>query len=160
MTSKTIPDLPAAALPLAGAELVHIIQGGHSRQATVDNLVDGLALRIIPFFFTTPPIASEVLAIYAAVDAFTLPANLAGSRVVVGTNPTATFAIDVQRQVAGAGAFATIATISISVGGVPTLTTAGGTAKAIGATDVIKFVAPAVTDATIANVAINAKGTL
>jgi hypothetical protein len=116
-------------------------------------------LRPIASFFTTAPTASEVLLIYPALDAFTLPANLAGSVVVVGTNPTATFAIDVQRQVGGAGAFATIATISIAATGVVTLTTSGGTSKAIAVGDAIKLVAPAGVDATIANVAYNLKGT-
>jgi hypothetical protein len=111
-------------------------------------------LRIIPFFFTTVPTASEVMAIYTAVDDFTIPANLSGTRVSVGTNPAATFALDVQKN------GSTIATISISTGGVATLTTVGGTAKSIVAGDVIKIVAPVTPDTTIANVGINIKGTL
>jgi hypothetical protein len=98
--------------------------------------------------------ASEVLCFYVAADAFTIPANMAGTQVNVGTNPAATFAIDVQKN------GSTIGTISISTGGVATLTTTGGTSKSIAAGDVIKFVAPGSADATIANVAINVKGTL
>jgi hypothetical protein len=111
-------------------------------------------LRLIATFFTTAPTASEVLAIYIAVDAFTLAANLSGSQVSVGTNPAGTFAIDIQKN------GSTIATISISTLGVATLTTSGGTAKSIAAGDIIKLVAPAGVDATIANVAITLKGTL
>lgn len=111
-------------------------------------------LRLIATFFTTAPTASEVLAIYIAADAFTLAANLSGSQVSVGTNPAGTFAIDIQKN------GSTIATISISTLGVVTLTTSGGTAKSIAAGDIIKLVAPAGVDATIANVAITLKGTL
>lgn len=112
------------------------------------------ALRLIAFFATTAPTASEVLCLYVAADAFTIPANLSGTQVKVGTNPAATFAIDVQKN------GSTIATISISTGGVVTLTTSGGTSKAIAVGDVVKFVAPGSADANIANLAVNVKGTL
>lgn len=111
-------------------------------------------LRIVPFFFTTTPASSEVMAIYAAVDAFTIPANMSGSQVKVGTNPAATFAMDVQQNGTSIG------TISISTGGTPTLTTTSGTSKSIAAGDVLEFVAPSTADTTIANVAVNIKGTL
>lgn len=111
-------------------------------------------LRLVAFFFTTTPTGSEVLGIYIAADAFTIPANLSGTEVSVGTDPAATFAIDVQKN------GSTIATISIATSGAPTLSTSGGTSKSISAGDVIKFVAPATPDTTIANVAVNLKGTL
>jgi hypothetical protein len=111
-------------------------------------------LRIVPFFFTTTPASSEVMAIYVAVDAFTIPANMSGSQVKVGTNPAATFAMDVQQNGTSIG------TLSISTGGTPTFTTTSGTAKSIAAGDVLKFVAPSTADTTIANVAVNIKGTL
>jgi hypothetical protein len=44
-------------------------------------------LRLIAFFFTTTPTSSEVLGLYVAADAFTIPANMSGTRVNVGTNP-------------------------------------------------------------------------
>lgn len=110
--------------------------------------------RPVAFFFTTTPSASEVLALYVAADAFTIPANMVGSQVKVGTNPTATFAIDVQQNGSSIG------TISIATDGTPTLTTTSGTAKSIAAGDVLKFVAPSSADSTIADVAITVKGTL
>lgn len=113
----------------------------------------GLLSRIACFFTTTPTV-SEVLAIYIAADAFTLAANLSGSQVSVGTNPSATFAIDVQKN------GSTIATISIATNGAVTLTTVSGTSKAIAAGDTIKFVAPSPVDTTCANVAVTLKGTL
>jgi hypothetical protein len=111
-------------------------------------------LRLVSFFFTTTPTASEVLALYVAADAFTLPANLSGSKVNVGTNATATFALDLQQN------GTTIGTISIATSGTATLTTTSGTAKSVAVGDVLKVVAPATPDTTIANVAINIKGTL
>jgi hypothetical protein len=111
-------------------------------------------LRVVSFFFTTTPTASEVLCLYIAADAFTLPANLSGSQVSVGTNATATFALDLQKN------GATIGTISIATSGTATLTTTSGTSKSIAAGDVLKVVAPGTADATIANVAITLKGTL
>ena len=117
----------------------------------------GGLIRPIPFFFTTTPTASEVLAIYAAVEAFTLSANLAGAQVKkigAGANPAATFALDVQQNGTSIG------TISIATSGVVTLTTAGGTSKAVASGDVLHFIGPATADSTIANWAINLKGTL
>jgi len=107
----------------------------------------------IGFFFTTTPTSSEVLLLHVATDAFTLPANLAtpNSKVSVGTNPTSTFALDVQKN------GSTIATISIATNGAATLTTVSGTSKSIAVGDVIKVVGPTA-DATIANVAITLRG--
>ena len=114
----------------------------------------------LPLFFTTAATASEVLLLHIAADPFTIPANFAtpNSRGAVGTNPTGSFAIDVTRQVNATGAFATIGTITISVAGAFTFATAAGTAKAIAVNDVLKFIAPAGVDATIANVAITIRG--
>ena len=113
-----------------------------------------LARRTTRFFFTTTPTASEVLCLDVAEQAFTLPANLSGSQVKVGTNATATFALDLQQN------GTTIGTISIATSGTATLTTTSGTSKAIAIGDVLKVVAPGTADTTIANVAISLKGTL
>jgi hypothetical protein len=94
------------------------------------------------------------LLLFVAEQAFTLAANLSASQVKVGTNPTATFALDLQQN------GTTIGTISIATTGVATLTTVSGTAKAIAAGDLLKVVAPGTPDATIANVAITLKGAL
>ncbi len=109
---------------------------------------------------TSTPTASEVLLLHIAADAFTIPANFASpsSRGVIGTNPTASFAIDVQRQVNATGAFSTIGTITISTGGAFTFATASGTSKTIAANDVLKFIAPGSADATAANIAITIRG--
>lgn len=99
-------------------------------------------------FFTSTPTASEVLLLNVAGRAFTLAANLSGAlQSYVGTNPTASFALDVQKN------GATIATITVSTSGVVTATTTGGTSKSIAAGDIIKVAAPASADATAANMA-------
>lgn len=106
----------------------------------------------IGFFFTTTPAASEILALHVVSDAMTLPANLTGSVGSCGTNPTASFAIDVQRNGTSIG------TITIATGGTFAFATVSGTSKNLAAGDVLKFVAPATPDATCANVAITLKG--
>lgn len=111
-------------------------------------------LRYVSFFFTTAPTASEVLLLFVAVDAFTIPANLVGTQVKVGTNSTGTVALDVQQNGTSIG------TISIASTGVVTLTTTTGTAKSVAVGDIIKVVAPVTPDATLANVAATIKGTL
>lgn len=105
-------------------------------------------------FFTSTPSASEVLCLHVAAEAFTIPANFATPTSVgnCATNPTASFAIDVQRNGVSIG------TITISTGGVFTFATTSGTAKAFAVGDVLKLVAPATPDATCANVAITIRG--
>lgn len=104
------------------------------------------------------PTASEILCLYPAIDAFTIPANFAGSVGSIIANPIATFAIDVQRQVGGAGAFSSIGTISVATSGTITWTTVSGTSKSIAATDVLKFLGDSDGDATFIG-AFNVKGT-
>ena len=108
----------------------------------------------VGFFFTTAPSASEVLALHVASEAFTFPANFASpdSKGAVGTNPAASFALDVQKN------GSTIGTITISTGGAFTFATSSGTSKSIAVGDVIKVVGPSSADASIANVAVTLVG--
>jgi hypothetical protein len=99
-------------------------------------------------------LASEIVMDHIATVAHTLQANLVGCRVSVGTNPAATFALDVQKNGASIG------TISIANTGVVTLTTVGGTAKAIVAGDVVTIIAPAGVDASIARLRFTLRGTI
>lgn len=137
---------------------VQLTSGGGALQAS-NNLSDlanaaaartnlGLIQTVAFQILTTSPAASEVLCLYPVNRAFTLRAGLAGTIASITTNPTATFDIDVQRQVNNAGAFSSIGTISVSTGGVVTLTTTSGTSKAIAVNDVLKFVGDATGDTT------------
>lgn len=102
--------------------------------------------------------ADRVIGQHIAGDAFTLAANMAGSIAAVETNPAASFAIDVQRQVAGSGAFASIGTITVATNGAISFATTGGASVAVAAGDVLKFVAPAAADASIAYLSISIRG--
>lgn len=116
--------------------------------------ISGIAgvLRPVSFFFTTAPSASEVLVLFVSEQVFTFPANFVGSQAKGVTNPAATFALDVQKNGASVG------TVSISTGGVVTMTTSGGSAVIISVGDLMKFVAPIAPDASIANWAFTFKG--
>ena len=108
---------------------------------------------ILSFFFTSTPTAGETLLIHVAGRAFTIPADFAGAlRSTVGVNPTASFALDVQKN------GATIGTITVSTGGVVTATTTGGLAQSIAAGDVLTVLAPTPADATAANMACSIVG--
>jgi hypothetical protein len=114
----------------------------------------GLAAYILSFFFTTTPAASEVLFIHVAGAPFAIPANFSGAlQSAVGTNPTASFALDVQKNGASIG------TITVSTGGIVTATTTSGTSKSIAVGDVLKIVAPGTADATAASMAFSMIGT-
>ena len=107
--------------------------------------------RLISFFFTTTPTSSEVLLLYTACEAISLADDFAGSVGDVGTNPTASFVLDVQKNGSSVG------TITISTGGAFTFATTGG-AVSLASGDQIKIVAPSSADATCANVSITLKG--
>lgn len=87
-------------------------------------------------FFTSEPAASEVLLLHVATDAFSLPDDFAGSRIEIGTNPSAVTVLAVERNGVAAG------TISVSAAGVATFTTTGG-ALAVAAGDLLTVTAPA-----------------
>lgn len=108
----------------------------------------------VPLSFAGTPTTSQKIGKLIAVRTIVFPANFAGSAGHIGTNPTATFAIDVQDNGSSIG------TISISTGGTYTFTTASGTAKTVTAGHRIEFVAPSSVDATAALIAATLLGTV
>jgi hypothetical protein len=132
-----------------GAALV----AGAGITITVDDAGDIITIKVTSYIFSVAIIAvataAEVVGLHVAGKAFTIPANFGSGALLsyVGTNPTATYAIDVQQN------GTTIGTISVSTSGVVTATTTSGAAKSIAAADVLKFVAPGTADATGANMA-------
>lgn len=122
---------------------------------TYDDAGNLLKLRnsrfMVPFFFEATPNPDEVLGRYIATDAFTIPANFAGSKGAIEAPPTADFTITVMRQVNAASAFAAIGTIVIHTDGSMTWATTAGAAINVASNDVLKFVAQHGSDAAIAS---------
>lgn len=127
-----------------------------SRRATVQDIADlasGLnAIYRVGFFFTNAPSSSEILLLHTFSDDATFADDFAGSVGDIGTNPAATFDLDVQKNGVSVG------TISISTGGVFTFTTSGASVSFV-AGDQLRVVGPA-TPGTAANVSITFKGAL
>lgn len=109
----------------------------------------------IPLSFAGTPTAGQLIGKVIAVRDIDFEANFSGSSGHVGTNPGATFAIDVQDDGASIG------TLSVSTGGAFTFTTSGGTAKTVAAGSRIEFYAPANSpaEATVAKIAATLAGT-
>lgn len=105
----------------------------------------------IGFYFPGTPTSSQILAETFVGEAVTIADDFAGSYCRIGTNPTATFVIDI--AVNGSN----IGDISISTGGTATFTTDAG-ALSLSAGDRITFAAPASVDATAADITVLIKG--
>lgn len=86
---------------------------------------------------SAPATASLVIGRVKIGRNITVPANMSGASGTAGTNPAATFDIDVKDD------GVTIGTVSISTGGAFTFTTTSGTSKSIAAGSEIRFTAPA-----------------
>lgn len=142
---------PAAAPTVTATHLAVPLpqaQGGSGAASLAD-----AGLTAYDLLFSSPgtPTADQVLARVVLPRAATLPANLTGSVGKVGTNPTATATISIQKNGVEFG------TASISTGGVVTFAAAAPTALAIG--DVLSLVAQASPDANLADVSISLVGT-
>lgn len=99
------------------------------------------------FFPGGPPSANQLLGKFVAPVALQFPANFSGSVGHIGTNPTASFAMDVS------AAGVSIGTITVSTGGVFTFTTQGGGVKNVSAGEQIEIEGPGSADATAADIA-------
>ena len=111
----------------------------------------------IPLSFAdTPSADSQLIGKVMIVRDVAFAADFAGSYGHVGTNPSITYAIDVQDDGVSIG------TISISTGGVFTFTTTSGTAKTVAAGSRLEFYAPSGSplDWTIADIAATLYGTV
>lgn len=108
----------------------------------------------VGFFFTTTPTTSEVLLLHTFHDAVSFLDDFTGQfSGDVGTNPTSSFAMDIQKNGVSVG------TITVGTGGAITIATTGGS-LAFAAGDQIKIVAPVSADATCANFSGTFKGTI
>lgn len=109
--------------------------------------------RPFPFFFTTTPSSSELLAQFSVVESISIPPNFLNSVGHIGINPSATFILTVKKN-----GSTTIGTITVSTAGVIAWATTGGLAQPLVSGDYVTFEAPATADSTIANVSVTVKG--
>lgn len=98
------------------------------------------------------PTALQLLLRYISAEAWTLPANMAGSRIDVGTVPTATATLTVKKNGSAVG------TISITSAPAYTFATTAGAAVSFAAGDILDLVAQTVPDATLAKIAVTLTG--
>lgn len=85
-------------------------------------------------FFTTTPGDSEMVVMHVVSDAFTLPANMAGTQVKVGVNPSGPVVFTLNQNSMAVG------TVSISAAGLATLATSGPVTFSVG--DLLTLTAP------------------
>jgi hypothetical protein len=95
--------------------------------------------------FEATPTTSQILEKIMIARTLVFPANFVGSVGNIDTNPTASFAIDVQDDGVSIG------TITIAIGGGFTFVTAGGTAQTVAVGSVLSFVGPVTADTTAAS---------
>lgn len=127
--NATVEDLGGGAVRVTGTG------GGGATQADLG------------MFFPGAPGSSALMFKFVANRAMEFPANFAGARGHIGTNPTALYTLTV------ASSGVTIGTIAISTAGVFTFATTAGAVISIAAGDVITVAAPGSTDATAADIA-------
>jgi VCBS repeat-containing protein len=151
--TDTLTRTTPAASSNAGAAVDFAAGTKHVMLSATAGYLAMVDLQRVRFFFTFTPEASEVLLLFVAEQAMVFADDFAGSRGNCGTNPTGSFAMDVQKNGVSVG------TITISTGGAFTFATSGSSVS-LAAGDVLKVVAPSSADATCANVAISLKGSL
>lgn len=106
----------------------------------------------VPTYTPDKPTNSMIMARIVVVRAFTLPAALSGSQATAGTAATGSTTIDLQKN---GVSFGTVAWSASGTTG--TFTSASGATFAAG--DVLRIVAPATADTTLADISITLAGT-
>lgn len=94
MADKKISQLPAASTPLAGTEVLPIVQGGTTDQVSVANLTAGRDVTMANAAVGGAISGSYKLAVYGAITS-TLGANYFAGTLGIGTTPA--YALDVAR---------------------------------------------------------------
>lgn len=107
----------------------------------------------IPTWLEGLPLDAEKVFEFKANFDFTIPPSLAGTKVTVGTNPTATAVYNVNKNGSSIG------TISIATDGTVTLGGAGASFSAV-SNDVYSLTAPTPADATLSDVSVNVLATI
>ena len=160
-----VGQLPAVSSGLAGTERIIAYTVDGLPVTLTPTQIANLAPDALPYvlqwavWFNGTPQASELLALYVSPVSYKYPANFAGSYAAPPiTLPTASFVLDIDRQVGGTGAWTTIGTITVATDGTVTLATTGDVAISIAAGDRLRVVGPATADATVAGFAVTLKG--
>lgn len=128
-------------------------------QASTDTIANsGFTLRgalgdyLLPYGFSPTPNSGEVLLISVFADDVLFPINFSGSVGYVTTNPTASFAMDVQKN------GVTVGTVTVGTDGSVSFATTGAVEVTFSSGDAMTVVAPATVDATIADCGFTFKG--
>ena len=119
--------------------------------ATDDGVPRSFIRYDIGFACTGKPAAGEVIGVFLAPVAFTLPANLAGSIGRALTAAAASAAWTLSQIPAGSATKTTIATLTFAANGtVATFSTQAAVAVAVG--DILRLKAPATADSTLSDI--------
>lgn len=90
MADLKISQLTAASTPLAGTEVVPLVQSGTTKKATVDSLTYGRTFATVAGATASTPTATPVTAFTAASEAvYIVNAWIIGSAFPTGYNPVA-----------------------------------------------------------------------
>lgn len=106
----------------------------------------------LPIYFIETPITNEVLLYHVFAENVAFPDDFTGAVGVVGTNPTASFVLSIEKNGVAAGS------ITVSTSGVFTFATTGTTLSFVPG-DTIKVICPTTVDATVASLTTTLKGT-
>jgi hypothetical protein len=105
------------------------------------------------FYVADTPITNQIIGEVMFARSCTIPDDFSGSVGYTGTNPTATFEIDIQRNGTSVGH------VSFSTGGIATFVT-DATTVTMSAGDRLTLVAPTTVDAAVAEIAITIAATV
>jgi len=151
----TIASQPIAAPIVATGDTILMTSDGvNVKQAGGGGGGGGVTPYDIDAQFSNTPITLQVFRTVPVVRAITIPADFVNSFGDINTNPTASFVIDVTDD------GTTIGTITVSTGGVVTFATVGNVAIDVVAGSILRFIAPAVVDATAADLILGIAGSV
>jgi len=133
--------------------LANSVATTNANLTTLTNLVNTLMVEQIEDWVLGKPGAGAVIKRFVAVRNFTIPIAQAGSQVKANVAATATAVFNLAKNGVNFGTWSFAA-----AGTVPTLAAAAATSFVAG--DVLSITAPGAQDATLADIALNLKGTL
>ena len=139
MTLRCVVDAGLVSQGGTAGQMLSKIDGTNYNAEWVNSFYD------VSSGFEATPTTSQILEKIMIARTLVFPVNFVGSIGNIDTNPTASFAIDVQDDGVSIG------TITIGTGGAFTFVTAGGTIQTVAVGSVLSFIAPASVDATAAS---------